>query len=110
MKVIPVEIRGTLKQRTVNFLCAFREAPDDEDIAVCSGPAHGDGITFPAVMIEIGGRFYGFTAHETQFVVEVAEAVADEFPGINVSAFRKLIAALLNAADLAERDVSGFQS
>lgn len=108
--MIGLYIEGTAEDRTIAMLSAFRSAPEDEDIAVASGPAYSGDAKFAAVVVSISNKHHGFTATEARYAAFIAEHVAIEFPGINVDAFQKLAGTLRDAADLAERDLHGFDS
>lgn len=92
------------QERALEFLVAYASLPTDAPIAVHPGAGDlDDGRIVPALVINLGGRLFGFTSVEARMVAQIAASMPCRHPFFCATVYDGLHSKLLEAADQCEQ-------
>lgn len=89
-----IQISTSAKDRTADFLAAYKAASGDDKVEIRSGRSNA---RTAAMVIELCGKLHGFTIDEARDVSAVAKALASRFPD-EAKRWSALSTAILDAA------------
>lgn len=97
-----MEVPASTKERALAFIHAYRDAPNDADIAIRAGNFEG---THPAILISIeGGGEHALLVSEARKVADIFEEAMNAYPNDPESAgLPNAIMCIRHGCDEAER-------